>query len=275
MKYGYYPGCTLKTHAKDFEKAAIEAYKKIGIELKEMDKWYCCGTVYSLAKDNIIYKVASIRNLIKAQQQGFDKLVALCSMCYNTLRQAQEFMKEEENMTRISSFMDEEAKYEGIEVLHALELLKGKIDEIKSNVKKPLRKKYAAYYGCTLLRPKSIAIDAYEKPTLMEELIEALGGIAVAWPLKNECCDSYNVITNREAVVERAYYIIENARRNGAEAIVTSCPLCYFNLKDCQKDVKKQYAGFEEMPIYYFTELMCMAFGGKIDKCEDNKEELA
>jgi len=269
MEVAYYPGCTLKTHAKEFEKAALEAYRAIGIELKELDKWYCCGTVYSLAKDNIMYKVASVRNILNAQKEGFDCLIVLCSMCYNTLKQAQEFIKDESNLARIKAFMDEE-EYKGIEILHGLELLKDKMEEIKKAVKKPLNRKYAAYYGCTLLRPKSVAIDSYEKPSIMERLIEALGGIAVEWPLKNECCGSYNIITNKEIVVERVRHIIENARQRGAEAIVTSCPLCYFNLKECQKDIKKIYPGFEEMPLYYYTELMNEAFNGKFDKGENN-----
>ena len=276
MEYGYYPGCTLKTYAKDFEKTAIEAYKRMGIELKELNKWYCCGTVYSLAKDNIIYKVSSIRNLIRAEEEGYDKLVVFCSMCYNTLKQAQEFAKNEENMQRINLFLDDEPDYKGrIEVVHGLELIKNKIEEIKKLVKNPLNKKYAAYYGCTLLRPKQMAIDSYEKPEIMEKLISALGGISIEWPLKNECCGSYNIVTDRNAVVERAYYIIKNARDNGAEAILTSCPLCYFNLKNIQKDVKKIYSGFEKMPIYYFTEIMCIAFGSEIDKYEDNTRGLA
>ena len=269
MKYGYYPGCTLKTHAKNFEKTALEAYKLLDIELKELNKWYCCGTVYSLAKDNIIYKISSVRNLIRAQEEGYDKLVVFCSMCYNTLKQAQEFIKDKTMMERMSLFMDDEEKYKGnVEVIHGLELLKNKMDKVKKMVKNPLNKDYAAYYGCTLLRPKKIAIDKYENPEIIEKLIVALGGESIEWPLKNECCGSYNIVSSRNAVAERVYSIIKNARRNGAEAIITSCPLCYFNLDDVQKDIKKMHPEFVEMPIYYFTEIMCMAFDvdSKIDK---------
>ena len=268
----YYPGCTLKTYAKDFEKTAMEAFRRIGIELNELNKWYCCGTVYSLAKDNIMYKVASIRNLIKAQQEGFKELVVLCSMCYNTLKQAQEFVSNEENLKRVNLFMDYEEDYDGsVSVMHALELIKEKMNDIREKVKKPLNKKYAAYYGCTLLRPKGIAIDSYEKPSIMEKLIEALGGIAVEWPLKNECCGSYNIVTDKKTIAERVYYIVKNARSNGADAIVTSCPLCHFNLKEGQKNAKEIYHDFEELPIHYFTELMCIAFGSKIDIGKEDK----
>ncbi|HHF56243.1 MAG TPA: hypothetical protein ENL42_04940 [Thermoplasmatales archaeon] len=158
--------------------------------------------------------------------------------------------------------MDEEPDYDGsVSVIHPLEVIEAKLQEIKAAVKKPLGKKYAAYYGCLLLRPKEIAIDEYENPSIMERLIEALGGSVVNFPLKNECCGSYNVASNKEAVVDANYRIITNARRNGADAIVTSCPLCHFNLKEMQKEVKKVHPEFAGLPVYYFSELMVEAFG--------------
>ena len=86
MEVAYYPGCTLKTNAKVFEESLINAFNKIGIKLKELNKWYCCGTVYSLATDNLMYRLAAIRNLIKTKEEGFSKLIVPCSICYNTLK---------------------------------------------------------------------------------------------------------------------------------------------------------------------------------------------
>ena len=85
MKVFYYPGCTLKTQAKNFECSAMEVMKLLGYELVELNRWNCCGTVYSLASDDLIHKVAPIRNLIRVKEQGGDKVVTLCAMCYNCL----------------------------------------------------------------------------------------------------------------------------------------------------------------------------------------------
>ena len=41
MEIAYYPGCTLKTNAKEFEETAIKVFEKLGIKLKEINKWYC------------------------------------------------------------------------------------------------------------------------------------------------------------------------------------------------------------------------------------------
>ena len=84
----YYPGCTLKTTALNFDDSAVAMAKALGIELEELKRWYCCGTVYSLATDDVIHQLAPIRNLVRVQEQGEDQIVALCSMCYNTLKRA-------------------------------------------------------------------------------------------------------------------------------------------------------------------------------------------
>lgn len=266
MEMAYYPGCTLKTNAKTFEDTALQVFKTLGIEMKELDKWYCCGTVYSLATDNLMYRLASIRNLVRAKEEGYDRLVTLCSICYNTLKQASIMAENDRDaMAKINAFMDEEPDYEGgVEVIHPLQLIEERLPEIKNSVKKPLEKKYAAYYGCLLLRPKEVAVDEYENPSIMEKLIEALGGEAVQFPLKNECCGSYNVANDRAGVIEQTYAIVTNARKNGASAIITSCPLCHFNLSEMQREVKKAHADFVELPVYYFTEIMAEAFGMEV-----------
>ncbi len=88
MKIKYYPGCTLKSKAKNLEKAAVASMKALGVDMEEIDRWNCCGAVYSLAEDDLIHKVAPVRNLIRVKEQGGDKVVTLCSMCYNTLARA-------------------------------------------------------------------------------------------------------------------------------------------------------------------------------------------
>ena len=131
MKISYYPGCTLKTTAKNFEDSAIAALMRLGVELTELPRWNCCGTVYSLASDDLIHKLAPIRNLIRVKEQKQSRVLTLCAMCYNTLKRANIFIREDsESRDKMNDFMyREEIDYEGdVEVLHLLEFLR---DEIK------------------------------------------------------------------------------------------------------------------------------------------------
>ena len=58
MKYSYYPGCTLKTKAKDLDAYARASAKALGFELEEIENWQCCGGVYPLGSDEIATKLS-------------------------------------------------------------------------------------------------------------------------------------------------------------------------------------------------------------------------
>ena len=76
MKLSYYPGCTLKNHAKNFEESTLCSLKHLGVEVEELSRWNCCGTVFSLATDDLIHHVAPIRNLIRVKEANTDTVMA-------------------------------------------------------------------------------------------------------------------------------------------------------------------------------------------------------
>jgi len=162
--------------------------------------------------------------------------------------------------------MDREEDYEGkVEVLHFLEVLRELgFEKLEEKVKNPLEGlKIAPYYGCLMLRPREIGIDDPEEPTIQKELLEALGAEVVDNPYKVRCCGSYQTVNRKYIVADLAHDILSYAAREGAEAITLSCPLCSFNLDDRQREVKELYPSFREIPVFYFTQLMAIAFGLK------------
>jgi heterodisulfide reductase subunit B len=268
----YYPGCTLKTAAANFETSAIASARTLGIELVEIPRWNCCGTVFSLTSDDLIHHVAPIRNLIRVQEMNREgivddeyRLVALCSMCFNTLKRANLRMRENPaNLKTINNFMNLEEDYEAkVEVVHLLELLRDMGPEvIAGKVETPLSGlRVAPYYGCMLLRPKEVGIDDPEEPTIQNHILTALGAEVVYNNYMKVCCGSYQTMHDKRAVAGLVYDILTHAQADGAQAISTSCPLCAFNLDNRQKVVKELYPEFEEMPVFYFTQLMALAFG--------------
>jgi heterodisulfide reductase subunit B len=121
--------------------------------------------------------------------------------------------------------------------------------------------KVGAYYGCLLVRPQKFAIDDFEAPTIMEDLIFSLGAEPVDFQFKLECCGAYQTLTKKDVSVKRAFEILDSARMAGCDAIITSCPLCAYNLDFLQKEIEKEYVEFQRIPIFYFTELMAVALG--------------
>jgi heterodisulfide reductase subunit B len=272
MKVSYYPGCTLKTKAKNLEDAAVAAMAALGVELVELPRWNCCGAVHSLADDDLIHHVAPVRDLIRVKEQGNDKVVTICSMCYNTLARANLLMREdEEKRQTINLFMDEEVDYQGdVEVIHLLQFLRDEIgwDAVREKIKVPLSGlKIAPYYGCTLQRPREIGIEPPGSFQYMAELIEALGASPVDFPGADLCCGSYQVLGNPDAARRAVRAVLQSARQSGAEALILSCPLCEFNLSLNQGTLVQEGELSESIPTFYFTQLLAIALGLDPEHC--------
>ena len=266
IEMDYYAGCTLKTKAKNYESAAYASLEALDVSLVELPRWNCCGAVYSLTADDLAHQLAPVRNLIRAREQGADELVTLCSFCYNTLKRANLLMEQdEEKRHALNSFMEEEPDYQGeVQVKHLLEVLRDDIgwERVSERVQVPLKGlRVAAYYGCTLLRPQEAAIDNVERPTVLQDLLRALGASVVEFPFATECCGSYQIVANPSFVEECVQNILSSAAREGAEALVLSCPLCDFNLGQRQRELAAKQIGLQEMPLLYFTQLMAVALG--------------
>ncbi len=271
MKNAFFPGCSLKTPARGFEETAISCARVLDLELIEIPRWNCCGTVYSLTTDDLMHYLAPIRNLIRAQKMAASgavddqRLVTLCSMCYNTLKRSSLLVEENPDKLKvINNFMDEEESYSAkVEVVHFLQLMREiGFRQLESKVKKPLRNlRVSPYYGCMLLRPRELAIDDPEDPKVLEDFLEALGAHVVDNPLKVRCCGSYLTANRKQTVADLAHDILTHAVSEGADALAVSCPLCAFNLDARQAEVKNLHPSFEFVPIFYFTQLMALAFG--------------
>ena len=260
MKFSYYPGCTLKTKAKDLDAYARAAAKALDVELAELPEWQCCGAVYPMAKDEIATKLSAVRALASARDLGTD-LVTLCSACHNVIKQVNNDMKTDADIAlRVNNYIKLDTPYGGeTNVLHFLEVLRDRVgfDELKKRVVAPLTgRKIGAYYGCLLLRPSRVmAMDDAENPTIIEDFIRAIGAEPVIYGMRNGCCGGYVTLENRDEAKKRSNIVLESAKAKGADTVVTACPLCLYNLK--------KNGGCEDVSVVYFTELLAEALGVK------------
>lgn len=259
MKYSYYPGCTLRTKAKNLDAYARASAKALGFELEEIENWQCCGGVYPLGSDEIATKLSSVRALNEAKEKGQD-LVTLCSACHHVIKRVNDDMRNVEGIrTRANNYMQLDEPYAGeTNVLHYLEVLRDRVgfDELKKKVVNPLKgRKIGAYYGCLLLRPSTVlAFDDPENPQIIEDFIRAIGAEPVVYPYRNECCGGYISLKEKEMSGRMSCNIVDSAAGAGAEMLITACPLCMYNLNK---------SGSGKIPVYYFTELLAEALGVK------------
>ncbi len=269
--YSYFPGCTLKNKAKDLDAYARASAEALGFSLEEIPEWQCCGGVYPTAADEVAQKLSSVRALAAARDAGRE-LVTLCSACYNVLKQVNADMQ---NNEFVSFKANNYLKKDGIEyhgeanVVHFLEVLRDKVGwaNVKAAVKNPLAgKKIGAYYGCLLLRPANVLkFDDPENPQILEDFIKAIGATPVIYAQRNECCGAYTMFDDKNIPQERAQKILANATDMGAELLVTSCPLCKYNL------IKNK--GESGLDVIYFSELLAEALGVKEKALKMIKEE--
>ena len=258
MKVSYFPGCTLKNKAKDLDAYAYRSAEALGVELEEIENWQCCGGVFTASAAEVATKLSSVRALKSAADKG-QPLVTVCSACHNVIKQTNHAMQtKSEFADKVNRYMGKDGGYQGeAEVLHYLEMLRDCVgfDAVKAKVVNSLKgKKIAAYYGCLLLRPsKVMGMDDPENPTIMEDLIRALGAEAVVYARRNECCGAYVSVESPESAKRNASAIVANAKAAGAEMIITACPLCKYNLVKNGADI----------PVVYFTELLAEALGVK------------
>ena len=258
MIYSYYPGCTLKDRAKQMDIYARASAKALGIELKELPEWQCCGAVYPQASDEIASRLSAVRALMNAEE---GKLVTMCSACHHVIKRTNYDWNRDENFrTKATNYMQPETPYDGsTEVIHFIELIRDEIgfDELKKKVVNPLKgRKIGAFYGCMVLRPgKALAFDDPENPTIIEDFIKALGAEPVKYPYRNECCGAYVALDDRGAAETQVDRALNSAVAAGAGELVTACPLCMYNLVE--------NATSHKLPVKYFTELLAEALGVK------------
>lgn len=260
ITYSYFPGCTLKNKALDLDLYARASAEALGFTLQEIPEWQCCGGEYPLAKDEIATKLSSVRALSDAQKAGQD-LVTLCSACYNVIKQVNYDMQNDENVIlKVNNYLKQDnIEYHGeTKVVHYLEILRDVVgwDNVKKAVKNPIKKKIGAYYGCLLLRPANVLqFDDPENPQIIEDFIKAIGGTPVIYSQRNECCGAYTMFDDKSIPEQRSQKILANAEDMGADFLVTSCPLCRYNLT--------KNKGSSNLDVVYFTELLAEALGVK------------
>lgn len=259
MHIAYYPGCTIRVSARQHEQAAQAVLQALGIELREMAEWNCCGVVHTLTSDNLIRQMAPLRVLARLRQQGEREVVTLCDMCFNTLARANlAAQRHPEHIEVMNATSGGDLKYDGQGVvLHLLHVLRDRVGlaRIRLRVRRPLRGlRVYPYYGCKLLRPAEVGLDDPETPALLRDLLETLGATVVEGPQQTRCCGAYLAVDRAPLVAERVTETAAEARTCGAEAIVLSCPLCHFNFDTLQRNATP-------LPVLYYTQMLGLAFG--------------
>lgn len=258
MDFSYYPGCSLHSTAVEYHASVQAVFAALGVQLHELEDWNCCGASSAHSLNRKLSLALPARNLAIAQRTGRD-VVMPCAACFNRHRTADyEMRTSEERRATIQDVVGFEFTGE-VTVRPLLDVIGNAIglERLSQKVTRPLtRLKVVGYYGCLLVRPPEVTqFENPENPTLMNEILMVLDAEARSWAYATECCGGGLALTKSDVASRLVDRLADRAREAGADAIVTSCPLCQVNLEMRQSD------GAKRMPIFYFTELIGLAFG--------------
>ena len=264
MKLAYYPGCSLHSTGVEYDLSTRKVCEALGVELAEVTDWLCCGSSPAHQCDELMSLVLPAKNLALAASDGATDVCAPCASCYSRLKVAQQKLEDEEARKEVEHVMED--KYpQDINVLHILDVVIDKIgiEAVREKVVKPLGGlKVACYYGCLMTRPPKVTgKDDCENPMGMDEVLGAVGAECLDWNMKTFCCGASFALAKTEVVLELTKKILADAESVGANAIAVGCPLCHANLDMRQKQINKKFGTSFNTPIFYFTELMGLAFG--------------
>jgi len=254
MKLSFYPGCSLEGMANDYSRSIVAVFKDLGVELVEIADWNCCGSTAAHSLSQMMSMALPARNLAAAEKIGLD-IVSPCAMCFNRLRFSQQMIQRK--------LFDIPWQVTGDIQVHDMTRFMAEssmIALIEKRIIQPLKDlKVVCYYGCQMVRPPKITgYTDYENPQTLDRIATVLGAEVLDWSYKSTCCGASIGIARKEIGELLTKRILFKARQTGAEAIVVSCPLCQSNLDIIQKNTSE-----DNLPIFYFTELMRLAFEEK------------
>lgn len=272
----YYPGCSLHDGlAKPFDSSTRLVCGKVGIVLKELDDWNCCGATSAHSIDHTLNLALGARNLHLVVKSGFNTVTAPCAACFSNMKRSSTELQDRKKRDLASKLIGETLEdVAEVNVVHLLELLTEPsiTKNIAQNAKYHFTDlKVACYYGCLTVRPNSESdpgSDSSENPQNMDELLGMLGVDVRDWSHKTECCGGSHSLCGPELANIRTEEVLRQAIASGADVIAVACPLCHSNLEFRLHALQSKG---KQIPVVFFTQLLGLAFGYTVKDVGLNK----
>lgn len=267
MKVALYPGCAAQGATPELYQSTMAIVGRLGIEVVELGAASCCGAGVVAEAEPDVALALNARTFAQAERLGLD-IMTICGTCQGVMGAANKRLKGDPDLlARVNRVLEPEGiAYRGtIQVKHLLWIVVREIGvrRLGELVKTPLRGlRVAPFYGCYILRPSwDVGGDDPEHPTSLDEVIRALGAESVVYTGRTKCC-GFPIILEREAVaVAMAGANMKEAKEQGAECMVTPCPLCHMSLDIYQDRAARAVQTPLDLPVLHLPQLLGLAMG--------------
>ncbi|PSB32809.1 CoB--CoM heterodisulfide reductase iron-sulfur subunit B family protein [Stenomitos frigidus] len=272
LKYAYFPGCVAQGACRELYQSTQALTQALGIELVELKKASCCGSGTFKEDSQFLEDTVNARNIALAESLNLP-LLTHCSTCQGVIGHVDERLKERQTsdpayVDQINGLLKKEgcSPYKGsTEVKHLLWAIVGDygLDALAQKVTHKLTGlKCAAFYGCYLLRAQDhLPYDDPYNPQSMENVFRAIGATPVDYRGRTQCCGWPLSSYATDQSFKMAGMHIQEAIAQGADCIVTPCPLCHLNLDSRQPEVEKVIGQKLGLPVLHLPQLISLALG--------------
>ena len=268
MKFALFTGCVAKGATRELMLSTTKSAEGLGIEFVEMKSAACCGAGVVSEKNPILADALNARTFAIAEEKNLD-IVTICSTCQGILKKTECHVDSDPAYKeKINNVLEGGGhKYAGgkIKIQHFANVLATEegLSLLRAKVKRPLTGlKTAAFYGCYVLRPSELSLyEDPDNPTGMEEIFKILGATPVYYDSRTKCCGFPIVMMNKEASHDMAGNALIDAIDNGADCVVTGCPVCHLSLDAYQPEIDKMNKKGYSIPILHLPQLVALALG--------------
>lgn len=270
--YAYYPGCSALKSAIELDKSTRAVLDALGLEWFTLSQAACCGSRECgglRVVDERFALANNARTLALAEAGGADTIINVCSTCQLELEGDNLRLKKEAGLlAEINRLLEGiGSEYQATaQVKNLLYFLLEDVglERLASLAERPLRGlKIAPFYGCHLLRPRSLhssGEDPYA-PRALGTLIEALGAEEIMFPGASGCCGFHAILVHKEPQLRMSGDHLAQAKAQGAELMVTPCPLCHTVLDSYQPSIERALHTGLHLPVLHLSQLIGLALG--------------
>ncbi len=271
VKFAYYPGNVARAASIEVEDCIQPLCSTLGIDLFEIPKATSDGGNIISQASTILQHTLVARNMALSENMGLD-LMTTCATSHGIHCDTIDAM--DENISLKSKINSTLAQVSGVEYLgesssrHLLHVLVEEIglDKIKSLVKNPLEMHVAGYYGPNMQKEGACSEDNVFSPTYLEQLISALGGTPVNYDLKCQSVGAPALLTNQSSTLRMTAAVLNDAKENGAQMMVSACTLSHSNLDTYQVKAGRITGKDTSMPVIHLAEMVAFALGHHRDR---------
>jgi heterodisulfide reductase subunit B len=268
-RFAFFPGCLIPARHPAMEYAIRETLPRLEIEIVDLEGSSCCpDPIYFKSKDKVSWLSVAARNLTLAEDLGLD-VVTNCSGCTATLSETWHLLEDPELRARVNGRLARIGReYKGTSrVRHIVTVLRdvAGYEAIRASVVRPLTGlKVAIHYGCHLLKPSKIMqVDDPNDPSVLEELVKALGATPVRHRNWYLCCGK--ACQDAEVPSNMMHDLLGTVNEEEADLFCMICPTCFGQFDHGQMKVAKKFdEDYDTPPLYYF-QLLAFAQGMPYD----------